>query len=498
MTGSTLKYIEIKKYTFYLSFLMLIGSMLFISSCDMNKVKPANVILILVDDMGYGDIAAHGNPLLQTPKFDQLYHESVRFTNFAVSPTCAPTRAALMTGSHEFLVGVTHTISPMNYLSTDALTIADLFQSNGYKTGIFGKWHLGQTGDYGPWFRGFDQTLTVPDDSQKSHFNPEMLQNRELKKFNGYREDILFREAMKFIAANSDSGFFCYIPTYSPHTPNTVPEKYAQPYEGYVNPARPDGEYRADFFGQVANVDENIGKLISFLDSMGLSDNTLIIAINDNGGTMGVDTYNSNMRGVKTTPWRGGNRAYSFWKWGDHFPVGDRNQMAGHIDVLPTLVTLFDLDVPATLMDQVEGISLTPLLEDTDGIIDTNRMQVSHIGRWSNPLKWQEHKYAGCSVRWGNFTLVRYEPCEDPECSTCVTARKRGVDKTRPLYTSNSEHYILTPPGEWALYDIDRDPHQDHNIADTHPDIVGRMSDYYDAWWVKVEEVLSRRVESGK
>lgn len=485
-------------YTIFIFYVpvLLAGTMLLLSACDRQKEsKPANVILLLIDDMGYGDIAAHGNPVLKTPNFDQLYTESVRFTNFAVSPTCAPTRAALITGTHEFLVGVTHTRSPMNYLDTAAVTLADLFHENGYKTGIFGKWHLGQVEQYGPWFRGFDQTLTVPGDNQNSHFDPVLLQNRVPKKFYGYREDILFREAMKFIAAYKDSGFFCYIPTYSPHAPQKAPPEYCEPYEGYVNPERPDGVYNACFFGQVANVDENIGRLLAFLDSIGAADQTLVIAINDNGGTRGVDTYNSNMRGVKTTPWRGGTRAYSFWKWGTKFPVGDRDIMSGHIDVFPTLADLFGFELTSGLTKQLQGTSLLPILEDPDAEYDKERMQITHIGRWNSPGDWKDHKYAGCSVRWGNYTLVRHEPCDDPECVTCSTARKRGIDKERPRYTGNSEHYILTPPGEWMLFDIGSDPHQDNNIAEEHPEMVQKMSSYYDAWWEKVQKAMLTKME---
>jgi len=475
---------------FFVSFLT--ASLLFLSMCDRpEQSKPANVVLLLIDDMGYGDLAALGNPVLKTPGFDQLCKESARFTNFAVSPSCAPTRAALMTGRHEFLVGVTHTQAPMNYLDPDAVTMANLFQNKGYKTGIFGKWHLGQTDQYGPWFRGFDQTLTVPDDSQNSHFDPVMLHNREMQKFHGYREDILFREAMKFMAANRDSGFFCYIPTYSPHAPQKAPQEYCEPYEGYLNPERPDGVYSAGFFGQVANVDENLGKLLAFLDSIGIADQTLVIAINDNGGTRGVDTYNSNMRGVKTTPWRGGTRAYSFWKWGEKFHPGDRDLMSGHIDVLPTLVDLFDLELTPGLKEQLQGNSLLPALENPSAEINEDRMQITHIGRWNSPKDWGDHKYAGCSVRRGNYTLVRYEPCANPDCGTCVTARERGIDKKRPLYTCNSEHYILTTPGEWALFDIKSDPHQDKNIAKNHPQVVKEMSTYYDAWWEDVGKAMT-------
>lgn len=456
------------------------------------KTRPPNVILVLVDDMGYGDIAAHGNPVLKTPHFDQLYRESARFENFAVSPTCSPTRAALLTGRHEFLVGVTHTLLPMRQLDTTAATIAQLFQNEGYKTGLFGKWHLGQAGPYGPWYRGFDETLTVPGDVQNSHFDPLLLKNKVEQQFEGYREDILFREAMNFIKVNKDGAFFCYLPTYSPHGPNKVPERYSKPYEGYINPERPDGEYSTGFFGQIANIDENLGRLRDFLDAEGLVDNTLLIVMNDNGGTRGVDTHNSGMRGAKTTPWRGGTRAYSFWMWGDRFPKGERNLMSGHVDVFPTLADLCLLDLPAEVRAELDGSSLKAVLETPASEQEEDRMQVHHIGRWSIPENWTDHKYAGCAVRWGKYTLVRHEPCQDQHCGTCRSAYRRGIEKKRPLYTSNTDHYALTYSGDWELFDIESDPYQDYNISGENPQVVQKMSEYYEKWWDKVGARMTR------
>ena len=154
--------------------------------------RPENVILVLIDDLGYGDIAAHGNPVVKTPHLDALREASAHFTNFAVSPTCAATRAALLTGKHEFKSSVTHTIPPMRDMDLASTTIAELFQRKGFVTGLFGKWHLGQSGKHGPWFRGFDETLTVEKDNQRSHFDPILLRNRKPTPFKGYRTDNYF------------------------------------------------------------------------------------------------------------------------------------------------------------------------------------------------------------------------------------------------------------------------------------------------------------------
>lgn len=455
------------------------------------KEKPMNVVILVVDDMGYGDIAALGNPLIRTPNFDSLHNQSACFTNFAVSPSCSPTRAALMTGRHEFLSSVTHTIEPMRNMDLNSVTIADLFKKAGYRTGLFGKWHLGQEGMYGPWFRGFDETLTVPDDIQNSHFDPVLLKNRVEKKYSGYREDILFSEAMKFISENKDRPFFCYLPTYSPHAPNVVPEKYTTPYKNYKN----TGNFRPEFYGQIANVDQNLGQLTALLDSLKLDDNTLLIALNDNGGTFGVDVFNDGRRGTKGTAWSGGTRAFSFWRWGNHFPSGDRKLMCGHVDILPTLVDLCTLEIPSARKKQLEGNSLRPALENAGAKLDKNRMQVHHVGRWYNPKNWKDHKYAGCSVRWGNYTLVRIEPCIDQDCLTCSSAFKRAQQKVNLGYSNNHENYTLTSPGKWELYDIEADPFQANNIAEENPDVVKKMNDYFEAWWSKVEIAMKARWE---
>jgi len=228
-------------------FAIYILSVHLFTSCSKPELKQPNVILLLVDDMGYGDIAAHGNPIIKTPNFDSMHDQSVRFTNFAVSPSCAPTRAALLTGKHEFLSSVTHTFKQRRNMDLESTTIADLFKQAGYKTGLFGKWHLGQPGEHGPWYRGFDETLTVPEDMQNSHFDPVLLKNRSEKQYEGYRTDILFNEAMKFISDNRETQFFCYLPTYSPHKPNKVPEKYSEPYEELRNDSKQGDLFNPDF-----------------------------------------------------------------------------------------------------------------------------------------------------------------------------------------------------------------------------------------------------------
>jgi arylsulfatase A-like enzyme len=483
-----------EKFMKHFAAMLLIGfSGAFVSRVLVAEPTRPNVIILLVDDMGYGDIAAHGNPMLKTPNFDKLHEQSVRFTNFAVSPSCGPTRAALLTGKHEFLSGNVHTLRAFRDMSLKSVTLADLFKAAGYRTALIGKWHLGLDGPFHPGNRGFEETLHCIDDNyKKTHFNPDLLKNGVDTKYKGYRTDIFFEEAMGFIERQEDEPFFLYLATHSPHSPHRVPGKYSKPYEAFKQ--RYEGKkFGTGYFGMVANVDENLGRLMAHLTKLGLDDNTLLIAINDNGGTGGVDVFNDGRRGVKGTIWSGGTRAYSLWKWGNRFAPGVRPQMSGHVDVLPTLADLCGLKISDDLQRYLEGDSLRPLLEDANAKLDENRMQVHHVGRWDDPKSWRVHKYSKASVRWRSYTLVRTDRCGNAKCKRCQKIDDIPSGKQHPSYTTNPEHHAAVPHGRWALYDLASDPFQSQDISANHPEIVARMSAHFEAWWKKVEVVLAER-----
>ncbi|WP_111708219.1 sulfatase-like hydrolase/transferase [Lutibacter citreus] len=482
----------IRKTWSLLLYLVVLCNYMLVMACSNTSTikKPLNVIVVLIDDMGYGDIAVLGNPIVKTPNFDAFHNKSISFSNFGVSPTCAPSRCAILTGKHEFLSSVTHTIKPMRNMSLESTTIADLFKAKGYETGLFGKWHLGQSEEYGPWARGFNKTLVVPDDMQNTHYNPKLLKNQVEIKTKGYRTDIIFDEAMNFIEDNKEQPFFCYLATYTPHAPCVVPDKYTDPYNQYTKKMG-SKRYKPEFNGMIANVDENLGRLMDKVKAAGLEENTLIVVLGDNGGTFGVDTFNDGRRGVKATVWSGGIRTFSFWKFGDNFVPGETSEMARHIDILPTLAEFCNLKIPNKTQNQLEGNSLKKLLEGKTNKLKDDRMQVHHVGRWQDPTKWKSHKYANACVRWKQYTLVRIEPCHDPNCKTCRMIWER--EEGRPmLYTSNKEHHRMTKPGQWELFDIETDSYQSKNIANKHPDIVVKMSEHYESWWKKVENQLSK------
>ena len=420
-----------------------------------------NIILILTDDQGYGDFSCHGNPILKTPNLDRLHDEGRRFTDFHVSPTCAPTRCALMTGRHEFKSGVTHTIHERERMSLKAMTLAQVLKSAGYTTGIFGKWHLGDEPERWPDKRGFDEMFvhgaggigqTYPgscgDAPGNKYFDPAILHNGRFEKTKGYCTDVFFGQAINWMAQQTagKQRFFAYITPNAPHAPLDVPAEYEKLYTGKV-PTN-----TAKFFGMIANIDDNVGKLLARLKELGIERDTLIILMNDNGGTAGVQVFNAGMRGAKVTPWIGGTRAASFWRWRGTLQPGDISALAAHIDVFPTLAAIVGAKLTDETAGQIEGRSLVPLLRNP-GVPWADRTLVAHQGRWERG-KAAESKYRRCSIRNTRWQLV---------CDT------------------NGESKL------WQLFDLGSDPGEKNDVAAAHPEVVRQLETAYDKWW---EEIL--------
>jgi arylsulfatase len=418
-----------------------------------------NIIFILTDDQGYGDISAHGNPILRTPNMDRLHREGVRFTDFHVSPTCAPTRSALHTGRHEFKNGVTHTILERERLTLDATTLPQVLKSVGYTTAIFGKWHLGDEADHQPNRRGYDEVYihggggigqvypgSCGDAPGNKYFDPAILHNGVFEKTKGYCTDLFFAQALRWIESVKDrpAPFYAYIAPNAPHAPLQVrPEDEAR-YAGTA-----PNEMSRKFFGMVANIDDNIGILLAKLDDWGLTKNTLIVFMNDNGGTGGVGVFNAGMRAQKGTPWLGGTRAASFWRWPGRLAPADVGALAAHIDYFPTIAEIAGAKLDAKVRAQVEGRSLVPLLTDPSAPW-AERTLFTHVGRWprfSNP---DDAKFTNCSVRTPRWHLVSVK------------------GDTKPA---------------WELYDVSADIGEKHNVIADHPEVVAQLGAEYDAWW---------------
>lgn len=444
--------------------------------------KP-NILFILTDDQGYGDLGAHGHPLLKTPNIDKLRAESVRFEKFYVSPSCSPTRAALMTGRHEFRSGVTHTTLPREHMDKDAKILPQYLKDGGYRTGFIGKWHLGNDGPYAPDKRGFDWCSTNVG-AATVHFDPMIIRNRKREKMKGYREDILFDEAMKFMGEHDKAQpFFCYLATYSPHAPLDAPEEFIAPFLGKVT------DEQAKYLGMIANLDYNVGRILDFLKERGEEDNTIVIFMNDNGVTEGLDVYNAGMRGSKCTIWQGGYRAMSFWKWPGKWQPHAVENLTAHLDVLPTLCDYAGVDIPEGTAEKLEGFTLRPLLESSEPQEwNEGRLLFHHVARWPSGLA-ASHKYAMASVQTSRYLLIQSHGCEDPEClkqsSQCTTLRSVEKGSARANYTQENAqfHWGVTPHGKWTLFDLKNDQECRNDIADQNPELVSRLATSYDKWW---------------
>ena len=418
------------------------------------------MVLVITDDQGYGDLACHGNPSLRTPALDQFHSESVRFTDFHVDPLCSPTRAALLTGRYAYRTGVTAAYAGRSILRRDETTLADILAANGYRTGLFGKWHLGDNWPYRPNERGFHETVAcwsggvtqAADWWGNDYFDDVYYRDNEPEQFEGYCTDVFFDEGLRFIEENAHRPFFLMLPTNAPHAPYWIDEKYSRPYAemGIEEP-------RASFYGMIENIDENFGRLRARLKDLGIEDETILIFMTDNGSAAGWrNGLNAGMRAGKGSNYDGGHRVPFLVRWPGGGIEGGRDidRLAAHIDVVPTLIELTGVSSPKVEFD---GTSLVPLLSG-DGAFPADR---THF------LQHQQVR------RDGEFQM------ETP----------------RPYYHSAvlTERWRLV--GGEELYDIRADPGQRNDVSSEHPGVVSRLREEYEAWWGDVTSRFDEYLE---
>lgn len=423
------------------------------SSSAFLLAAPPNVLLIITDDQGYGDIGFHGNQEIQTPSIDALARSSLRLTNFHVDPTCAETRAALMTGRYPLRSGVWHTIMGRSILRKDATTLPQLFKAAGYRTGLFGKWHLGDNYPYRPQDRGFDETLhlggggvsQVPDVWGNDYFDDVYWSSGQLKPVRGYCTDVFFTAASQFIGRASDQPFFCYVATNAPHSPYNVAQSYKQPYldKGIE-------ESRASFYGMITNIDDNVGRMLKLLDDRGLADNTVVIFMTDNGTAAGyvppgprgskVKGFNAGMRAQKGSQYDGGHRVPCFIRYGRELPTDrDVPELCAHLDLLPTLARLCALNTDA--IGKLDGIDLVDYVKQSKA--------------------WPERSL-----------VVQSHRVEEPQ-----PLRKSVVLRDRWRLVDGKE-----------LYDIEADPGQSRPLdSKLHSELHKKLLADYEAWWSEMQ-----------
>lgn len=417
-------------------------------SCE----KQPNVILILTDDQGYGDIAAHGNPWVQTPTLDRLHEQSVCLTNFHVDPCCAPSRAALLTGQYSSRTGVWHTIGGRSLLGTNNVTMAEAFSAAGYQTAIFGKWHLGENYPFRPTDRGFQHAVihgggvigANPDLSTNDYYDDRYLVNGELQQFEGYCNTVWFTEAARYIEANKDQPFFCYIATNLPHAPLLVDSSYIRPYTDQVPDRLPA------YYGMITRMDEDLGQFLDRMEKINILDNTILIFMTDNGpcpwfGGIIIDEagfplegYSCGMRGGKIWGYENAHRVPCYISWPDGGIGGGRevSSLTAHLDIFPTLADWCGLEIPSDA--GFDGQSLNPLLRHNEAPAD--RILFVHNQRVDHPVKYKEYQVL-------------------------------------------TEQWRLLNRDTLELYDILKDPEQKHNMLSGYPDVVARLTREYERWW---------------
>ncbi len=333
--------------------LFFLGILFLLPSCQTKNEKP-NILLILTDDQGYGDLSMIGNPYLETPNLDQLAKEGAHFTNFYVSPVCAPTRASLLTGRYHQRTGVSGVTRGRENMNLNEKTIADYLKAEGYQTACFGKWHNGAHYPYHPNGRGFDEFYGFTAGHLSNYYQPVLEHNGEEVIPEGYITDILSDKAIDFIRKSEDANepFFCYLAYNTPHTPVQVDDKYYDKYK-----AMGLSDFDAGIYGMMENIDDNVAKVLNEIEELNIKNHTIVIFLSDNGPLN--FRYNAGLKGRKGSVDEGGMRVPCFIRWPNHIQVQTQiTQASAHIDLLPTLLEMINSQTPPK--NKMDGMSLLP------------------------------------------------------------------------------------------------------------------------------------------
>ena len=431
-----------------------------------------NIILIMTDDQGIGDLGIMGNPIIETPNIDAMAARSASLSRFYVSPVCSPTRACLMTGRYNYRTRVVDTWIGRSMMDTEEVTIAEILQEAGYATGIFGKWHLGDYYPMRPNDQGFEEALvhkggglaqpSEPFENQRRYTDPILFHNGMQVQTKGYCTDVYFDGAMDFIEqAHSDKrAFFSYIALNAPHGPyHDVPEDLKAKYKQKDIPSISYGDSKsnektldnvAGVLAMIENVDQNVGRLFAKLDELGLMDNTLVIFMVDNGPNS--LRYVMDLRGMKSHVHEGGIRSPFFAHWPARLKAGTSSErIAAHIDLLPTFLDAAGVDIPEGL--RLDGKSVLPLLTgQTEGWQDRNLFLQVHRG--DAPIRY--HHFAAISQ---TYKLVH------------------------PTGFGREEMPEDVP---YELYNLEADPGESENLAASRPEETDRLMKAYESWFADV------------
>lgn len=455
----------------FLAGLILLGATWSTAHAAAAASKP-NVVIILTDDQGFGELGATGNPVIHTPNIDRLAGQSAALTQFHVMPVCSPTRACLMTGRYNYRTGVVDTYLGRSLMHPDETTLAEMLADGGYRTGIFGKWHLGDNYPMRSMDKGFQESLVLnggglaqpgdppdPVDERGAYFNATLRHNGEWLKTKGYVSDVITDAAIRFIGKKSDRPFFVYLPFNCPHSPHQVPDEYRQRYgqedfapdnfpkQGHPMAAKHNPDDLARVYGMIENIDDNVGRLLAKLDELKLADDTIVVLFSDNG-CQRHNGYNAGFQGWKGTPFEGGIHQFCFVRWPAQLEAGRQvDRIAANIDLAPTVLDLCGVPKPQRV--KFDGVSLAPLLR-------------------------------GQTVAW-------------PDRVLCFQWHRGDVPGRYRAFAARSQDWKLVQPlgvGEkwngktnFQLYDMAHDPLEMNNLAAQEPERVAQLKARYDAWF---------------
>jgi len=455
----------IKKYA--LIWITLFISSITIFASNGTQDRP-NVIVIMTDDQGYPELSIHGNPILETPNLDNLARTSVRFGDFHAAPMCAPTRGQLMSGMDAATNGLVNVSSGRAFLRPELPTMGTIFMSNGYNTGVFGKWHLGANYPFRPQDRGFQESVwhpsshigAVSDYWGNDYFDDTYYHNGSLEPFEGYCTDVFFSEAKRFMEESVNEGkpFFAYIPTNTPHGPFIAKEEDIEALKKAAAKSDFADNENVDrlilYLAMIRNIDTNVGSLMDFLEEQDVANNTVVIFLTDNGSIMGKYYYPANMRGMKCELWDGGHRVPCFVKWpeGNFANIGTELPGLAQVqDILPTLVDLCGLKKAGPM--EFDGMSLASVLKGKEEISEDRMLFINYSRMpgfmdFPSPHSQTQVRKEGAGVLWKGWRLL----------------------ETRELYNRTD------------------DPLQENNVFDQNPEVVNNMMKALDIWWENVED----------
>lgn len=436
------------------------------------SVQRPNVVLFLVDDMGYGDFAVHGNRFVNTPNLDALARESTELTRFYVSPVCSPTRASLLTGRYNFRTGVSDVFGEASEMAAGEVTVAEALRAGGYVTGLFGKWHLGDAPERSPNAQGFDEVLSFKGPTLRPRYhNPILWHNGSQIEKEGYCTDIFVDAAIDFIEENRSRPFFAYISTNVIHAPLEIkPEQMRKFINAGVS------ESTARIYGMIENLDANLGRLLLKLKALGLEENTLVIFTSDNGPASEshlIDRNMAGLRGLKGTVYENGVRVPCFLRWPGIVPSGASvARMTAHIDMMPTILTACGVTVDeGTKMD---GLNLLPLV-------------IGKSGDWPDRTIF---------LQWDSGVKPRHRAAFAAISEKRKLVQAAGIDHSWQKHILDTYSVLAHQQGRKVtdisggprveLFAIDTDPGEVRDISAEEPETVRKLLEKYDQWFSEV------------